>query len=151
MVGSSSITQKSLKESRLLVLSITLLCPQWYWSVLMEKRQQVSFISVIVVVLGRISVVGNGRTQVPEGTRWTRTGRRCFRQGYGNARSSTDSRTAVERRVSVRIPSYFSELLDRTPNGKWTIVEDGTPFIVYKGTTFAKWPGAPSAPSPLER
>ena len=90
-------------------------------------------------VLGRISVVGNGRTQVPEGTRWTRTGRRCFRQGYGNARSSTDSRTAVERRVSVRIPSYFSELLDRTPNGKWTIVEDGTPFIVYKGTTFAKF------------
>ena len=89
-------------------------------------------------LLGRISVVGNGRTHVPEGTRWTGTGRRWTEtgQGYGNARSSTDSRTAVERSVSVRIPSYFSEVLDRTPNGKWTIMEDGTPFIVYKGTTF---------------
>ena len=80
-------------------------------------------------LLGRISVIGNGRTHVPEGTRWTG-------HGYGTAGSSTDSRTAVERSVSVRIPSYFSELLDRTPNGKWTIMEDGTPFIVYKGTTF---------------
>ena len=50
-------------------------------------------------LLGRISVVGNGRTHVPEGTRWTGTGRRWTEtgQGYGNARSSTDSRTAVAK------------------------------------------------------
>ena len=88
-------------------------------------------------LLGRISV-GNDRAQMSEGTRWTGTGHRWTETGHGsgNAGSSTDSRTAVERSVSVRIPSYFSELLDRTPNVKWTIMEDGTPFIVYKGTTF---------------
>ena len=29
-----------------------------------------------------------------------------------------------------------------TPNGRWTIMDDGTPFIVYKGTTFMDPKGA---------
>ena len=49
--------------------------------------------------------------------------------GHGNAGSSTDSRTAVERNVSVKVPDDFTELLDSTPNGKWTVMDDGTPFI----------------------
>ena len=82
-------------------------------------------------LLGRISVVGSHRTGLPGSTRGTGSAPR-----QGNSRSSNDSWTAVERSVSVKVPDEFTELLDSTPNGKWTIMEDGTPFIVYQGTTF---------------
>ena len=72
-------------------------------------------------LLGRISVVGSGTGSAPR---------------QGNSRSSTGSWTAVERSVSVKVPEEFTELLDSTPNGKWTIMDDGTPFIVYQATTF---------------
>ena len=82
-------------------------------------------------LLGRISVVGSDRAGLPGSTRGTGSAPR-----QGNSRSSTDSWTAVERSVSVKVPQEFTELLDSTPNGKWTIMDDGTPFIVYQGTTF---------------
>ena len=82
-------------------------------------------------LLGRISVIRSGRAELPENTRGTGS-----RPGHGSARSSTDSWTAVERSESVKVPGEFTELLDSTPNGKWTIMDDGTPFIVYQGTTF---------------
>ena len=82
-------------------------------------------------LLGRISVVKSDRTRKSFGSRGTGEDRLD-----GQAGKNTDSRTAVERSVSVRIPGSFSELLDRTPKGKWTIMEDGTPFIVYEGSTF---------------
>ena len=80
-------------------------------------------------LLGRISVVKSGRAELPENARGTGNTPR-----QGSSRSSTDSWTAVERTVSVKVPDEFTELLDSTPNGKWTIMDDGTPFIVYQGT-----------------
>ena len=88
-------------------------------------------------LLGRISVVRSSRSELPESTRGTGNAPR-----QGSSRSSTDSWTAVERSVSVKVPNEFTELLDSTPNGKWTIVDDGTPFIVYQGTTFMDPKGA---------
>ena len=64
-------------------------------------------------LLGRISVVGSDRTGLPGSTRGTGSAPR-----QGNSRSSTDSWTAVERSVSVKVPDEFTELLDSTPNGK---------------------------------
>ena len=88
-------------------------------------------------LLGRISVVRSGRAELPENARGTGNTPR-----QGSSRSSTDSWTAVERSVSVKVPDEFTELLDSTPNGKWTIMDDGTPFIVYQGTTFMDPKGA---------
>ena len=63
-------------------------------------------------LLGRIFVVRSGRAELPDSARGTgNTPRRGFR-------SSTDSWTAVERSVSVKVPDEFTELLDSTPNGK---------------------------------
>ena len=88
----------------------------------MEKRRQGSFTKGIVVrLLGRISVVGSDRAGLPGSTRGTGSAPR-----QGNSRSSSDSWTAVERSVSVKVPQEFTELLDSTPNGKWTIMDDGT-------------------------
>ena len=88
-------------------------------------------------LLGRTSVVKSGRTELPENARGTGNTPR-----QGSSRSSTDSWTAVERSVSVKVPDEFTELLDSTPNGNWTIMDDGTPFIVYQGTTFMDPKGA---------
>ena len=88
-------------------------------------------------LLGRISVVRSSRSELPESTRGTGNAPR-----QGSSRSSTDSWTAAERSVSVKVPNEFTELLDSTPNGKWTIMDDGTPFIVYQGTTFMDPKGA---------
>ena len=64
-------------------------------------------------LLGRISVVGSDRAGLSGSTRGTGSAPR-----QGNSRSSTDSWTAVERSVSVKVPQEFTELLDSTPNGK---------------------------------
>ena len=88
-------------------------------------------------LLGRISVIRSGRAELPENARGTGN-----TPGQGSSRSSTDSWTAVERSVSVKVPDEFTELLDSTPNGKWTIMDDGTPYIVYQGTTFMDPKGA---------
>ena len=125
-------------KSKILALSTILLCPQWYWLVLMEERRQISFIKRnSCCLLGRISVIKSGRTELPVSTRGTGD-----RPGQGDSRSSTDSWTAVERSVPVKVPDEFTELLDSTPNSKWTVMDDGTPFIVYQGTTFMDPKGA---------
>ena len=67
---------------------------------------------------------------------------RCLAFSVGSSRSSTDSWTAVERSVSVKVPDEFTELLDSTVNGNWTVMDDGTPYIVYQGTTFMDPKGA---------
>ena len=56
-------------------------------------------------LLGRISVVRSDRTGLPGSTRGTGNAPR-----QGNSRSSTDSWTAVERSVSVKVPDEFTEL-----------------------------------------
>ena len=104
----------------------------------MERRRQGSFTRETVVVCYVVSqlseVTVHNLLKEPR-----RTG---SSHGHGNARSSTDSWTAVERSVSVKVPTEFTELLDSTPKGKWTVMDDGTPFIVYKGTTFMDPKGA---------
>ena len=69
-------------------------------------------------LLGRISVIKSGRTELPDSTR--RTG---DSPGHGNSRSSTDSWTAVERSVSVKVPDEFTSLLDSHP--EWQVDDHG--------------------------